>query len=487
MKNRILAIAIAFMMIFLSAESIAMNNDKENSKEIKAGKEDKVLELSIEEAVKIGLENSISLEKVRNEIDLSEVKKRRAKSASKKLERADKKISDGKNILDKVEELESLPNEYQLGDTALEELGNIIGADLPSGMTAGDVKNILEENNISSENIRNRLDAGENSLLEGLQLAGMTISGNLNFDSLDQLPVNATANILTTMSDIAYEVTQASYDIYKNQIAMLIQKSYYDVLKAEKILEVKARAMERGKKQYDFVKAGYEEGMKAKDDMLIAQIYYQGTEIEYNKALGEYRNALIELKKNINIPLDKEIVLTEVLEDDEEIPTLEYGIKNGLKERLEIKKSFGEVIVYETNFENVKKKYPSNTFQYKEAELLKEKSRINYNDTILNVKNSIYQSYETLKTTGEMLKIANNMVAQAQENLEIAEYKYKEGFGVETSLLKKLDLESSAGTIVEVLAAQEKLAEVEEKVVQIKYGYNLAKMKYNNDIGNLIY
>ncbi|WP_026893534.1 TolC family protein [Clostridiisalibacter paucivorans] len=486
MKNRVLAIVVASMMIFTSTVSIAVDNDSESSEEIK-DEEEKVLELDIQEAVKIGLENSISLEKVRNEIDLSEVKKRRAKSASKKLEDGDEKISDGRKILNKVEQLESLPDEYQLDDKTASEVEKLIGRDLPSGITAGQMKGILEAGNMTSKDIEDSLEAGKRSIIEGLQTAGTTISGNLNFDSLDQLPVNATSNVLTTMSNVAFEVTKASYDIYKNQIAMLIQKSYYDVLKAKQMLEVKERAMERGKKQYEFVNASYEEGMKAKDDMLMSQIYYQGTEIEYNKALGEYENALTEFKKNINIPLDKEVVLTQVMEDEGEIPDIDYGIENGLKERLEIRKSFGEVIVYETNFENVEKKYPSNTFQNKEARLLKEKARINYKDTVLNVKNSIYQSYETLKSTGEMLKTAKGMVEQARENLEIAQYKYKEGFGVETSLLKKLDLESSAGTIIEVLAAEEKVAEVEEKVVQIKYGYNLAKMKYYNDIGDLIY
>jgi hypothetical protein len=38
-----------------------------------------------------------------------------------------------------------------------------------------------------------------------------------------------------------------------------------------------------------------------------------------------------------------------------------------------------------------------------------------------------------------------------------------------------------------VLAAEENLAAIEEKVVQIIYGYNLAKMKYFNDIGYFIY
>ena len=97
------------------------------------------------------------------------------------------------------------------------------------------------------------------------------------------------------MGDVAFEVTQASYDIYKNNIAMLIQKSYYDALHAQKMVEVK-RAMERGKNNMNLLKQE-EEGLKPKDDMLMASVYYQGTQIEYEKAKGDFENTLLELKK----------------------------------------------------------------------------------------------------------------------------------------------------------------------------------------------
>jgi outer membrane protein TolC len=268
---------------------------------------------------------------------------------------------------------------------------------------------------------------------------------------------------------------------------MLIQKNYYDVLKAQKILEVKKKAMERAKKQYEFAKDSYEVGMKAKDDMLLTDVYYKGTQIEYKKAEADLENALIELKKNLNIPLDKEIVLTDVLVDDREIPNLEEGLKSGLKNRLEIKKALGEVGVYDLNLEVVNRKYTPNTFQYKEAALLKKKARLNYDKVFQNVEASIRQSYQTLIAVGDMMEKAKDMVEKAKENVEIAEYKYKEGFGVETSLLKKLDIEAAAGTIIEVLAAEENLSNVEEKVVEIIYNYNLAKIKYYNDAGKFIY
>ena len=86
-----------------------------------------------------------------------------------------------------------------------------------------------------------------------------------------------------------------------------------------------------------------------------------------------------------------------------------------------------------------------------------------------------------------MLEETKEMIEEAKDNVEIATAKYQEGFGVENSLLKSLNLGDSSGTIIEVLAAEEKLAEIEENVVKIIYNYNLARMQYLNNIGDFIY
>ena len=96
--------------------------------------------------------------------------------------------------------------------------------------------------------------------------------------------------------------------------------------------------MKRGETQYEFAKASYEEGLKPKDDMLVASNYYKATKIQYEKAKGDLENSIIELKKNLNIGFDKEIVLTDVLVEEVEDFDLNEGLVNGMKERLEIKR-----------------------------------------------------------------------------------------------------------------------------------------------------
>lgn len=473
----------------------------QENQENKKNDENQVLKLTIEEAVKLGIENSLDLELVKNEIALKKVSEDRAedigdsleygekalKNAEKSIRENETKLNEAQNALDNG----ILPQDIDLGNGNILKAGTNLGeTGLPEsviGNIKSEIQHGIDNNKKTLETGKVELAQGQSKLFDSLDKVGSAISSGLDFSSLGSLGVETSSDLLATMASVTYDVTEASYEIYKNQIALLIQKSYYDVLKAQELLKVQQKKIERAKTQYEFTKMSYEEGMKAKDDMLVAEVYYDQTQIEYKNSKGEYENALTTLKKVLNIPLDREISLTDMLVDDTEIPDLNEGIKRGLESRLEIKKSLGETIVYDLNFEYSSRKYTKKTFQYKEAELLKEKAHINNQKTKLEVEDSIIQSYQLLKTTGEMLEISKEMTSKVKENLEIAEYKYKEGFGVETSLLRSLNLETSAGTIVEVLAAEETLAEVEEKIIQIKYGYNLAKMNYYNNIGKLIY
>lgn len=441
-KKWISVILIISLLILVPTVTMAENSDTSGNKD------NEVMKVNIQEAVKIGLENTWVLKGVSNEIALSKLYDEQAEYSGRKLRK-------GKDKIDAAEK------------ALAEAKAQYPGMDFSS-----------QENSINN---------ADSTLISASQTAGNTIAGKLGAIDFPYISAEDAADLMTATASTNYNVTKASYDIYKNQLSMLIQKDYYDVLKMRKMAEAKEKAMERGKKQYEFAQNGFEAGMESKDNMLLANTYYQGTQIEYRNAVGDFNNAVIELKKNMNVPLDTQLELTDVLEDKLETADIQTGLKSGMQNRLEMKKAIGEFYVYTTNFEVVKSEYPDNTFKYREAELLKEKSNISLQQTKVDVESSIRQSYETLKTTGEMLEQAKPMLEQAKQSVEIAGNKYKEGYGTQNALLKKLDIEDTAGTVMEVVAAEENLAQVEESIIEIIYGYNLAKAKYNNDCGILLY
>ncbi|AOT70145.1 TolC family protein [Geosporobacter ferrireducens] len=422
------------------------------------------LSFSIEEAVKAGVENSIILKLVKNQIDLNEVQEDIADEISQKLNLADKQILGGS---------------ARLSD-GYSQLQYAIDADL---LTPDQINEKMKE----LEKAAGTLNSAKGQLDAAVQEVISTIGRQLGMTSSYIIDVPSARRLLMDITKKVSEVSQDSYDTYKNQIALQIQKSYYDVLKNQKMIEVKKKAMERAEKQYNFTKDSYELGMKSKDDMLLAKVYYIGTQLEYEKAQSQLNTDLIELKKHMNIPLDQKIVLTDVLQEEVEDYDLHIGLNHGISNRLEIKKAMADKEIHDLNVRFINNHYSAFASEYKEAALLRNKAGLNLKQVLLEVESSIRQSHELMKSTGGMLELSRKMVDDAKENVEIAELKYQEGFNIETSLLKKLDIESTAGTIVEVLAAEENLAQIEQKQIEIIYGYNLIKMKYLNDIGDYIY
>ncbi|WP_058485757.1 TolC family protein [Defluviitalea phaphyphila] len=496
--------------------SLVIAKEIESDVEEESEEESKVL--SLDEAIEKGLENSFLLEQVKKEVELAKLIDKNATSSKQDLYdakydllSASYELDDGRiEAYDSLAQLDSaeaalsngiapqdipLPNGYTIPKgTNIRSFLNEVGlGDMVESIIAS-VQEQLDENRVALDEGLEALEAANKEYLSAkseydatITFAMTTVARKLGTSTISSLDATALADLLKEMASISNEVTAYSYNIYKNQVALLIQNSYYEALKQQKLLEAKDKARERGLLQYELAKAAYEVGAKSKDDMLLAKSYYEGTEIAYELQKKDYINAMTELKKNLNIPLDEEIILVEKEAEEIEDFDLDKGIQSGLRARLEIKKAKAQVAIYKELKKAVDKTYDHNDNQYKEAELLIEKAEIEYNKTKLDVEAEIRQSYTTLKAMEKSLEASKELLDNAKENLEIAKAKYEAGYGISNALLQNLNIESMSGTMVEVIAAEENLASMEERVIEITNGYNLARLKYLNDIGILPY
>jgi len=484
--------------------------------------------LTADAAVKFGLEHNKSIELLDNKIRLALVVSQNAAKNSEDLKDAKKLLNDASNqLFDKRKQLsegqEQVDNARDLlskgiapmaltvpipgiGEIPVQPGANIldtlIAAGVPSAMADSVASKVVEEAREQLGLKQDSIDEGRTAIYEAektLELkqeqfkevmkdTSEKVGTKIDFNTVISLDANDAGKLMVTMAGVNLDVTRYAKEIYKNQIAMLIQKNYYDALYAEKIYFLKKTAMERGLKQYDMAKLSYENGMKAKDDMLLGKMYYDGTVIALNLAEANYKNALYELKKNMNLDMDTEITLTDSMQKDVTTENLEEGLKSGLTNRIEIQQILGQLTIYQLNEEllNSRAEYRNNSRALTEARLLKKGAEIELERTKTNLKSEISQSYETMVAAGKMLESSGELINNAEEVVRIARLKYEQGFGAENALLKQLNLQESSGTMAELIAAQEKLAEVEAQVAQIRYSYTMARIKYKNDSGILI-
>lgn len=325
----------------------------------------------------------------------------------------------------------------------------------------------------------------ESDMNAKLEQISTSVESKIAYSSVITHTYENANKLMISMAGMNMNVTKYAKNSYYNQIAMLIQKNYYDVLLAEKVYNLKLTAEERGAKQYELIKLSYDNGMKSKDDLLLSKMYYEGTQAARILANATYENAMIELKKNLNLNQECDLTLLEPMTIDHSSEDLQVGIKSGLTKRLEIQKSLGYLMIYELNEKILNGRYGNGveTRAKNEATILRRSAEIELEETNNMVEAEVRQSYELLKATEAMLTVTENLVSEAQEVLTIAQLKYDQGFGADNALLTNLNLNASSGTILEVIAAQENLEEMEVKEAQIEYNYIMAKIKYKNDAG----
>jgi outer membrane protein TolC len=444
--------AVIMMVTFLASVPVIASDLSGDGNE-------KKLELTLKEAVITAVENNLQLKAAEQQVNLNEFYKERTDYNIDKFQDAENDIDDARDMLNQVIDL---INYY-----------NLIGEDTTQ----------LES---QKQALQNGIQSGETLLGSSLAEANENIADKINLETSKILGVNSTSDLMEVMADTAVDVSKTGYKMGKQKIALLAEKSFYDVIKSQNMLEVKEKALKRAKGQYEIVKAAYEVGMKAKDDMLLAQSQMEFMSADLEKVKGDLKNSKIILKEVLNIPFDKEIILKDIKCQDAEKFDLQEGLNAGLQNRLEMRRAAGEYMVDKLNFELTARKYTSNTFMYREAELKSKASEIDLMIQKQKIESDIRQSYNTLIATEKMKEHIQNSLKNAKENLEIAEYRYNTGFGVPSSNLKSIQAEELTGTIMEVLAAQETVAEIEEKIVEIESGYNLAVSNYLTSIGEYL-
>lgn len=459
---------------------------KSDGKDIKAEDVQSALTLvlDLKTSIQIAMENNLTLKSILQDLKRRGFDAERAEYNAKKIKDGEKKVKDGQS---QISQNETLLNK---GLSDIETvLSKIPSGDLDPATAAQKAALEAKKQELLTQQaylngMKKQLESGELSLSNGLEQANIGIAEKLGIDTSRIFDVNSTSDLMNAMAGVSYEVTGKGYEIAKKQIAMLVEKQYYDVIKANKLVQAKQKVLERAKGQHNIVKAAYKAGMKAKDDLLLAEAQVQLMTADLEKAKMEAKNAAIELKSTLNIPLTTEISIKSTILPEVKTMVVEEGLKQGLQRRLEIQKTEGQLLVERLNYEMTQRQYPEITFQYQEALLRKERAELDLRMAQHQVETDIRKSYETMMATQKMYENVQSSVKNAEENLKIATYRYSHGFGIEDSAnLKSINAGELAGTIMEVLAAGEKLADIEEKVIQIEYARNLAVTKYLNDIG----
>lgn len=289
----------------------------------------------------------------------------------------------------------------------------------------------------------------------------------------------------------------------KQQVKLDTITGYYNVLAARNLVKVNEETVANLTTHLNNVTAQYDIGVVAKSDLLRSKVEVANANQNLIKSQNNYEVALSALFNTMNIEFDKDAVLSDELEYVTDTRSLEDCIATALINRPDVAQANTAVDIAASGIDAAKSgKQPTvslsastgwnnkvlpdtdnwsvglganfNVFdggvtnsRVKAAQASWEKAKLQVDQTKNTAEQEVRQSYLNMKEAEKRLESTNATVEQANEDLYIAQEKYKAGMG----------------TNLDVIDAQLALTQAKTNHVQALYDYDTNKAKLDKAIG----
>ena len=307
------------------------------------------------------------------------------------------------------------------------------------------------------------------------------------------------------------EVSDRTLHLTINNTILDVQKKFYDLLKAEKLLEVNDQAVQRSQDQLNKTQKMFELGAVAKVDVFRSRVNLGNDKI----SMLLQKNAVTLAKNNLNLSMGREPstpikITTAGLEIRPEYSDTEDYIAQGLEKNPEIRKNEAEVssqslqtsrsygvlwpaiglfFNYNRSNEGIERVYSGwdknwnlnygvalrfNIFNGLQDNVRIQKSKLaernameRYEESKRNLRATVAQYINDFNSYLEIIDINEENLEAAQEEYRLAEERYRIG----------------SGTQLEVREAQVNLTGAEEILVRAKYSALVTQAQLDNALG----
>lgn len=321
---------------------------------------------------------------------------------------------------------------------------------------------------------------------------------NLSFTLMQPIYTGNKIQSYYEKSIVNIQKTEFDKNITCQDLILEIKKGYFNILKAEKMLQTAVSLKTSASEHKRIAEAFFNEGLVTKIDILKTEIFLANTEQQILQA----QNAVILLKSNfeflLNSPLSENFKVKDVLELQKELISLEHWLQLAAQQRPEIKKMESLSKIYQQDINITKSELKPNValfsnynfdkgsagatdkwqdswnlgiavefniwnkgetkYKIRKAESRKneidKQSELQVKAIMLEVKNAYTNLISIIKEI-ETVKIAQDT---SKENLRITNLLYKEGMA----------------TTNDVLDSQTELASAQNNYYQALYNYQTA-------------
>ena len=305
---------------------------------------------------------------------------------------------------------------------------------------------------------------------------------------------------------------QYNFEDTRQQIIYAVKQRVYELLKSERLLEVRLEALKSSEESFKLAEAKYQVGTAPKSEMLQFKVELENARLAQIEAEQNLSIALASLNQVLGMDMDQTIEV----EDNPELPEIKIGIEEAigvgaeknpvlLKSRADLDGSkafigmaasryFPSISAsysygwFNKDFSQIKHMFDTNynwsagvslsipIFQgfSRFAQLSKAKLNYKMNQEIVNfyrrqVNLEVKQAYYTVQLAKNKISVAEDAGIAAEETLRLNKEKYNLG----------------AGTYLDLINAQSSYTEAQSNRIQALYDYKFAVAMLQRAMGRL--
>lgn len=310
--------------------------------------------------------------------------------------------------------------------------------------------------------------------------------------------------LLYELAGLGLDISKARYQFFAQEIIWRVKESYFQILKAKKLVEVAAQALKQIEAHWEVAKHFYAAGMIPKNDLLQTEVQLA----QYQQNLVKAENVLALAEANfytiLRLPANEKIQLKEVLSYTPFPHSLPESQNMALANRPEIKEwttlwqqarknvdlarsaYYPQVVLSGNYLKAEDKPFPNaeswhvmalakwtfwewgkTTWQVDEAKVRVRQAQNGLEELKDRIKLEVKQAHLSLQEAEKNLPVAQKAIEQAAENLRINQARYQE----------------QVATSTEVLDAQTLLVQAQTNYTNALTDYNIAQAKLIRAMG----
>jgi len=273
-----------------------------------------------------------------------------------------------------------------------------------------------------------------------------------------------------TLADTKTKELEKNRELLNLSIEIETKSLYYQVLVAEKTIEINEGNLAKAKEQLRVINLKFNSGSATKAEVLNGEMAIQKAQTELDSSKDDLKFAELNLLNKIDLSFDTELVLTD--KELNYVPTVDVNLVAALARA---KTDRPEILAALNNLELQKIETKADTAYYT-SNLRQNKSAIEkLKDAELNIP-QVYKNVE-LDVRNSFLSLvkAERTLINMDKTVELAK---------EAARINKLLYENGMVAAIDVLEADTQLAQAEIGRYQLLISYNISKLMFDNS--NLI-